>query len=65
MKPDAQQAAEKRINLKVSGEIHRALRLMAVERGTTLQALLTEWIGEQLAAADRLVPGQETSSRPG
>jgi predicted HicB family RNase H-like nuclease len=44
---------ERRINLKVDPSTHRRLRLLAVQTGTTLQAMITGWIEEQVGKAEK------------
>ena len=46
-------ADEKRINLKVDEDLHARLKAQAALQRTTLQDLVTEWLREKLADAER------------
>ena len=47
------QTTQRRINLKVSPELHRRLRIEAARSETTLTALLSRWIEERLSEPPR------------
>lgn len=53
MKTTTGQPEEKRINLKVSVDLHVRLKIQAARERLSLQALITNWLKEKLAEGER------------
>jgi hypothetical protein len=53
MKTNMVQPEEKRINLKVSVDLHVRLKIQAARERLSLQALITNWLKEKLAEGER------------
>ena len=45
-------AQEKRINLKVSEELHARLKVLAAKDRTTMQAMINAWLAEKAQEAE-------------
>jgi hypothetical protein len=52
MRPPIPQANQRRINLKISDDLHTRLKIQAARGRATLQALVTRWLEEKLQESE-------------
>jgi hypothetical protein len=52
MRPSIPQASQKRINLKISDDLHTRLKIQAAKGRATLQDLVTRWLEEKLQESE-------------